>query len=501
MNKPESQIPLWLALTPPLVLIGLLALSVYLFGDSSSSGPNQLALMLAAAAAALVGLYRGQSWAELEKAMIKGIGLSMNACLILLMVGTMIGSWIVSGTAPALIYYGLGLLDPQWLYPVALVICAMVSVSIGSAWTTAGTIGIALLGVAHVMGLSLPITAGAVVSGAYFGDKMSPLSDTTNLAPAMAGSELFTHIRHMLWTTVPSFVIALLLFCWLAAGTESSDTADAIAQSRELLASQFNVGWPTFIPLLVVLGLALRKMPAYPAILLGGLTGALVALLYQPEALNRFAAAAEPGWRATLTAIWQAMTTGYVSNTGDEVLDSLLSRGGMASMLNTVWLIVAAMSFGAVMEHTGLLQRLVQVLLKQVRGTGSLIATTAVTAFGMNIIGSDQYMAIVLPGRMFRLEFKRRGLAPENLSRTLEDAGTMTSALVPWNTCGAFMAGTLGVATLAYAPYAFLNLINPLMAIIYGFANFKIVRIDDKALTENDDAEVEPLAQLEVKNA
>ncbi|HEY8567910.1 Na+/H+ antiporter NhaC [Microbulbifer sp.] len=498
MNKPANQIPLWLALVPLLVLIGLLGLSVNLFGDGSSSGPNQLALFLAAAAAALIGLVRGQSWAELEKAMVHGISLSMNACLILLMVGTMIGAWMVSGTAPALIYYGLGLLDPHWLYPVAMVVCALVAVSIGSSWTTAGTVGIALLGVAHVMGLSLPITAGAVISGAYFGDKMSPLSDTTNLAPAMAGTDLFTHIRHMLWTTVPSFLIALVLFTWLALGTDGDGSAETIARSRELLQSQFNIGWPTFLPLLVVLGLALRKVPAYPAILLGALTGALVAIVYQPEALNRFAGESTgPGWRATALAIWQAMSSGYVSATGDDVLDSLLSRGGMTSMVNTVWLILAAMSFGAVMEHTGLLQRLVQVLLKQVRGTGSLIATTVATALGMNIVGSDQYMAIVLPGRMFRAEFKRRGLAPQNLSRTLEDAGTMTSALVPWNTCGAFMAATLGVPTLAYAPYAFLNLINPLMAMAYGFANFKIVRIGDEDMEDVR----EPALVMEVTNA
>jgi NhaC family Na+:H+ antiporter len=354
----------------------------------------------------------------------------------------------------------------------------MVSISIGSAWTTAGTIGIALLGVAHVLGLSLEITAGAVVSGAYFGDKMSPLSDTTNLSPAMAGSELFTHIRHMFWTTGPAFLIALLLFVWLASDVSSQTTSTtAIEQSRAVLAQEFAIGWPTMIPLALVLGLALRKVPAYPAILLGALAGGVVALVYQPDALQRMGGdGIADGWRS-VKAVWSALTSGYQSNTGDAVLDSLLSRGGMASMLNTVWLIISALSFGAMMEHTGLLKRLVALLLKRVRGTGSLITTTVSTAIGMNIIGSDQYMSIVLPGRMFRLEFERRGLAPENLSRTLEDAGTMTSALVPWNTCGAFMASTLGVATLAYAPYAFLNLATPFIAILYGFTNFKITRL------------------------
>ena len=291
----------------------------------------------------------------------------------------------------------------------------------------------------------------------------------------MAGSELFTHIRHMFWTTFPAFIIALVLFTWLAWGASSDGVnADAIAQSRSLIAQQFGSGWPTMVPLAGVLTLAWRKIPAYPAILIGALTGGLVALLYQPDALQRMGGGDfSPAWQSA-KAIWTALTSGYVSTTGDPVLDSLLSRGGMSSMLTTVWLIISALSFGAMMEHTGLLKRLVAVLLKRVKGTGSLITTTVATAVGMNFVGSDQYMAIVLPGRMFRLEFERRGLAPENLSRTLEDAGTMTSALVPWNTCGAFMAATLGVSTLAYAPYAFLNLLTPFVAILYGFTNFKI---------------------------
>jgi len=482
MNNIKRPVHLAFALLPIGTLVGLLASSVYLYGDESSSGPNQIALLLSAGVAALLGLWQGQKWKELEAAMIQGISLAMNACLILLVVGALIGSWILSGTVPALIYHGLGLLDPQWLYPVSLVVCALVSISIGSSWTTASTIGIALLGVAHVLGLSLEITAGAVISGAYFGDKMSPLSDSTNLSPAMAGSELFTHIRHMFWTTGPAFLIALVLFTWLA-WESVSDTASAVAieQSRALLATEFVIGWPTLVPLFVVLGLALRKVPAYPAILLGALVGGLVALLYQPEVLVRVGGNdVDGGWRS-IKAVWSALTSGYQSYSGDPVLDNLLSRGGMVSMLNTVWLIISALSFGAMMEHTGLLKRLVALLMKRVRGTGSLITTTVATAIGMNIFGSDQYMSIVLPGRMFRVEFERRGLAPENLSRTLEDAGTMTSALVPWNTCGAFMASTLGVATLAYAPYAFLNLITPLVAILYGFTGFKITRLPSAA--------------------
>jgi len=478
-NKP---IPLWLALLPLLFLIMMLASSVSLFGDNSSYGPNQIALMLAAGAASLIGLYLGESWADMERAMVEGISLALKACLILLAVGSLIGSWMLAGTAPVVIYAGLGILDPSWFYPAALIICALVAVSIGSSWTTAGTIGIALMGIAQIMGLSMPITAGAVISGAYFGDKMSPLSDTTNLAPAMVGADLFVHIRHMMWTTIPSFVISLVLFTIIGLNTETTQApVESIESARNLLRENYTIAWPTILPLVLLLILAMRKVSAFPTIAIGALAGCVVALIWQPELVQSFG---NPdgdlsAWAGNIKALFMALADGFQISTGSESLDALLSRGGMSSMLNTIWLIMSAMCFGGVMEHTGLLQRIVDALLKGVHGTGSLITTTVLTAIGMNIIAADQYIAIVLPGRMYRMEFARRGLAPQNLSRTLEDAGTMTSALVPWNTCGAFMAATLGVPTLAYAPYAFLNLFNPIIAIIYGITNFKIVPLDE----------------------
>ena len=477
----KKPIPLWLALLPLAFLIGLLSLSVKLFGDGSSYGPNQISLLLAAGVTGVVGLYLRIPWDEMETAMIESIMLAMKANLILLAVGALIGSWMLAGTAPSIIYLGLGILDPGWFYPATLVICAMVAVSIGSSWTTAGTVGLALVGIAQIMDLSMAVTAGAVISGAYFGDKMSPLSDTTNLAPAMVGVDLFVHIRHMVWTTTPSFLIALLLFTFMGMNTDTNQVSTGdITAARAVLQQNYYIGLPTVIPLVLLLGLAMRRVSAFPSIAIGALAGCVVALIWQADLVQSFG---DPDgtmapWAASAKGLIAVMADGFQIETGDASLDELLSRGGMSSMLNTIWLIMSAMCFGGAMERTGLLQRIVDALLKGVRGTGTLIATTVLTAIGMNIIAADQYMSIVLPGRMYRLEFARRGLAPENLSRTMEDAGTMTSALVPWNTCGAFMAATLGVPTLAYLPYAFVNLLNPVLAVIYGFTNFKITPLE-----------------------
>lgn len=485
-TQSETPIPLWLALLPLLFLIFLLALSVNLFGDNASYGPNQISLMLAAGITGLIGLYLRMPWQEIESAMVDSITLALKSCLILLAVGSLIGSWMLAGTAPAIIYFGLGILDPSWFFPATLLICALVALSIGSAWTTASTVGLALVGVAQIMDLSLPVTAGAVISGAYFGDKMSPLSDTTNLAPAMVGVDLFVHIRHMAWTTGPAFLIALVLFAFMGWSNETSLAPAAdIANSRAILNQRYALGFPAMFPLILMFALAMRKVSAFPSIAIGALAGCVIALVWQPQLVRDFGdpEGTMSSWAASTKALFMVMADGFQIETGDASLDHLLSRGGMSSMLNTIWLIICAMCFGGTMERTGLLQRIVDALLKRVRGTGSLITTTVLTAIGMNIIAADQYIAIVLPGRMYRLEFARRGLAPQNLSRTIEDAGTMTSALVPWNTCGAFMTATLGVPTLAYLPYAFINLLSPMIAIVYGITNFKIAAMEQDVET------------------
>jgi NhaC family Na+:H+ antiporter len=479
-----SAIPLWMAILPLFVLVCMLAGSVGLFGSDAASGPSQIGLMIAAAVACVMGMLRGQAWAEIEQALVDGIMLAMKACLILLMIGALIGSWMLAGTAPAIIHLGLGVLDPAWFYPAAMILCALVSVAIGSSWTTAATVGLALIGIAHILGVSSEITAGAIISGAYFGDKMSPLSDSTNLAPAMVSVDLFVHIKHMFWTTTPSFIIALCLFTVLGWGGEQTAGGDsAIVTARLVLEQNYALGWPVFFPLVLLLGLSLTRVPALPTIFLGAAAACVVAAFYQGESTRLFgdSSGTLSSHTAAIKALWMAVSTGYTASTGDAALDSLLSRGGMGNMLTTIWLIISAMCFGGVMEHTGFLRRIVIAALKGVRGTGSLIFTTVITCIGMNIVAADQYISIVLPGRMYQMEFRRRGLAPENLSRTLEDAGTMTSALVPWNTCGAFMAATLGVATLDYLPYAFLNLLNPVIAIIYGVFNIRITPLDGDA--------------------
>lgn len=465
------------ALLPLSVLIVLLVLSVRLFGDGASSGPNQIALLLAAGTAMLIGLRNGLAYVDLQHAVVKGVSLATTAIFILLAVGALIGTWVLSGTVPALIYYGLQLLHPSWFYPAVCLICAVVGLAIGSSWTVAGTVGVALMGVAVGLGLDPAIAAGAVISGAYFGDKMSPLSDTTNLAPAAAGSELFAHIRHMSWTTLPAFVLALVIFTIIGLRQAGVGDAGALAPLLAGLDARFDIVPHLLIPLVVLLWMAMRKMPAFPTIAIGALLGAVFAVLFQREAVLALAGVnSDHPVMQLIGGAWRALFDGYQADSGDDTMDSLLNRGGMASMLNTVWLIVCAMAFGACMERAGLLERLVEQILRAVRGPGSLVVATILTAIGVNVIASDQYIAIVLPGRLFKLEFERQGLDPVNLSRAVEDGGTMTSALVPWNTCGAYMAATLGVATLDYLPYALLNWLSPLIAMAMAIAGFKLLR-------------------------
>ena len=480
------------SLVPVLVLIGLLAASVAFFGDGSSGGPNQIALVLASGVGILIGVLHGHPWRTLERGIVQGIGLAMGAIVILLMVGALVGSWILGGIVPTMIYYGLGLLTPAVYYPAACLICSMVSLATGSSWTTAGTVGVALIGIAAA-GFNVGLAAGAIISGAYFGDKMSPLSDTTNLAPAMAGTDLFTHIRHMVWTTTPSWLVALALFAVIGFTSTAPQDTTAVTEILRALDASFVIGPHMLIPVALVLGMVAMKVPAYPALLIGSLIGCVFGVVFQPQAVLTFVASPElPAWAALVKGAWVALYDGFRLQSGNAALDELLTRGGMSGMLTTVWLILVAMMFGAVMETTGMLQQIAVSILGMVRGTGSLIAATLVTAFGMNVVASDQYIAIVLPGRMFRAEYERRRLHPKNLSRALEDAGTLTSSLVPWNTCGAFMAQTLGVATFTYAPFAFFNLLNPLVSAAYGFTGFTIEKLPARADGPADQAASNP---------
>jgi NhaC family Na+:H+ antiporter len=468
------------AFLPVISLVALLATAVAYFGNDSSYGPNQIALLVAMGIAVVIGIKNGHKWHDIEKAIINGISLSLGAVLILLAVGALIGTWLLSGTVPTMIYYGLQILDPSWFYAAACIICGIVALSIGSSWTTAATIGVALIGIAQGLSLDPAITAGAVISGAYFGDKISPLSETTNLAPAIAGSELFSHIRYMFWTTVPSISTAIVLFLILGFSEETTATTSSITDLSNQLAQQFNISLLNLVPLVVLLFLAIKKVPAFPSVAIGALMGGLWAVLFQQELILRLASENTGILTANIKVVWTAFFDGVSIATGNAELDKLLSGGGMSKMLNTIWLIMCALSFGAVLEYLGMLRKFVSAILAAAKSTGSLIASTVATCIGTYLITADQYLAIVMPGRLYKEVYQRRGLHPLVLSRTLEDSGTITSPLIPWNTCGAYMYSVLLVNPLDYIFYAFFNLINPVLAVVYGFIGFNIKKLATK---------------------
>lgn len=466
------------ALIPVIVLIGMLAGTVYVFG-LDSFGPNQVAMIMAAAVAAMIGIKNGHRWADIERGMIETISLSMQSILILLMVGALIGSWILAGTVPSMIYYGVELMSPDYFYLSACIVCALLGFSIGSSWTVAGTLGIGLMGIAAALNLSLPISAGAIISGAYFGDKLSPLSETTNLAAAVTSNNLFEHIQHMLWTTIPGFVITLMLFFILGIGSGSNVVISEIVALQESMQQTFTINIFMLIPMILLLSMAVKKLPALSTLICGTVVGCLFAIAFQWDVVI---ALADDQNLAPIAAVFKGLFTsmyrGYTSITGNEAMDTLLSKGGMANMLTTIGLVINAMAFGGAMAKTGLLERLVEAALSRVKTAGGLITSTVGTCVGTNILAADQYLAVVIPGQMFVKSYQQRNLQTLNLSRTLEDSGTLTSALIPWNTCGAYMSATLGVSTFLYAPFAFFNILCPIIAIIYGYAQIGLKKID-----------------------
>ena len=455
----------------------LLSLNVYIFSDDATYGSNQIALLLAATVAALISMRQGYKWRAILDGIVRSISSAMAAILILLLIGSLAGTWLISGIVPALIYYGLSILNPTIFLFAAVIVSAVVSVATGSSWTTAATVGIALVGIGQTMGIDEGVVAGAIISGAYFGDKMSPMSDTTNLAPAMAGTDLFTHIRYMAYTTVPSITITLIIFLIWGFTFDAKAQLGTISLVQEAISSKFNINLWLFIVPAVVIFMIIKRVPALPALLTGTLLGGVFAIIFQPDVVLGVAGETEPGFYSYYEGVMRAMFEETSVATGNATVDDLLSAGGMYGMMNTIWLIICAMIFGGAMETAGMLQRLANSIIKYAHSTGSLVASTAVTCGFMNVTASDQYLAIVVPGRMFNKIYRERGLAPENLSRTLEDSGTVTSVLVPWNTCGAYQSGVLGVATFSYIPFAFFNLISPLMTIFFAYAGIKIRKL------------------------
>ncbi|MEM1137821.1 MAG: Na+/H+ antiporter NhaC, partial [Bacteroidota bacterium] len=469
-----------IAIIPILFLIIALSINVYIFGDDGLSGSNQTILVLASAVAALVASTLGYTWSELLKGAVKSISSAMPSMLILLLIGSLAGTWLLSGIVPALIYYGLQILNPTIFLFAACIVCAIVSIATGSSWSTVATIGIALLGIGKALGLDEGLIAGAIISGAYFGDKMSPLSDTTNLAPAVAGTDLFTHIRYMAYTTIPSITITLIIFLIIGFWGIENTTRPDIQEILVAIENSFNITPLLFIVPIVVIGMIIKKVPAIPSLLTGSVLGGIFAVFFQPQVLEQIAGNENTFAITAYIAVMKALYGDISITTDNAIVNELLSSGGMYGMLGTIWLILCAMVFGGIMEISGLLHKITEGIITLANSTGSLIASTAGTCLFFNVTASDQYLAIVVPGRMYADTFKDRGLAPENLSRTLEDSATVTSVLVPWNTCGATQSGVLGVATIAYAPYCFFCIISPFMTILFGFLNIKIRKLQKK---------------------
>jgi NhaC family Na+:H+ antiporter len=460
---------LGISLIPVVVLIASLFYTIVVL-----EGSGHIPLLFGAMVAAVIsGMSFGMSWDDIQKGLTGGIITALPAILILMIVGLLIGVWIASGVVPVMIFYGLKILAPGYFLVATCLICALISLATGSSWSTAATVGLAMMGVGQALGISAGMTAGAVISGAYFGDKMSPLSDTTNLAPAVAGTQLFTHIRHMVYTTVPALVIALVIFTVIGImrpASGSVETPDYLLM-LSTLSESFNLSpWLLIAPVAVLL-LVWKKTPALPALMGGVVVGAVLLLIFQREA--------GVGLASTFGRLVDSLYSGFVSETGVASVDELLTRGGLTSMLDTIALIMVALAFGGIMESSGMLARLAAAVLRLARSTGSLIAVTIFSCFGMNILASDQYLAIIVPGRMYRGAYLKRGLHPKNLSRALEDSATLTSPLIPWNTCGAYMSTVLGVSCFTYLPFAFLNLASPLISMFYGFTGLTIEKIED----------------------
>jgi NhaC family Na+:H+ antiporter len=541
----------------------LLAISViFIWGDSSLDGANQMALLMSAAVAMLIGWKLNYSFKEMLKGVTNAINTALPAIIILLLIGALAGTWLISGIVPTMIYYGLKILNPTIFLFSACIISAIISLATGSSWSTIATVGVALFGIGQALGITPGLVAGAIISGAYFGDKMSPMSDTTNLAPAVAGSDLFTHIRYMLYTTIPSISIALIVFLvWGFFVGEGGSDAD-IQDMLTAIESSFYISPILFLVPAAVIALIIMKVDAIPALFVGVLLGGLFAVIFQSDIISDHGKKnnvyltgeqvddltirwyTEDGdevskdaeawnldggtyflhidkgneslhqivtlpsgleseeevfnvegeqpletWGLSLSlkrssylessyrSVIDAMTVSTGVSTNNATVDDLLGTSGMSGMLNTIWLIVCAMAFGGVLEHLGMLNRITETLVSKAQSNGSLIATTALTCVGFNVTASDQYLSIVVPGKMYAKEFEKRGLAAQNLSRTLEDAGTVTSVLIPWNTCGAVQSNVLGIATGEYFIYCIFNLVSPIMTMTFGFLGIKIAKL------------------------
>ena len=473
MKKPG----LLLSLVPVLALIVLLMVGVFIFGDDLTSGPSQIAIFGAAVLTALIGMYGLKvPWSRFEEKVGENLGNTSTAIIILLSIGALTATWMLSGIVPTMIYYGLKLIHPKIFIVLTFLLCAIVSLLAGSSWTTVGTIGVALFGAGTFIGIPSGWLAGAIISGAYLGDKVSPLSDTTNLSASIAGVNLYTHVRYTLLTTLPALVICLVVYGIVGFVVPVTSEVE-VGRQMTVLQETFHIsGWYLLVPVFTIF-LIFRKVPPVVTLFLSALAGGILAYFAQPQIIDRIVGPEAEGWRRFFGSLMQMMSTDVSIETPDPLITRLASTHGMAGMVNTVWIIIAVMFFGGCLSACGMVERITAAIIAKVQRMGGLVAATILSCIFCNLTLSDQFMSILLPGNMFRDAYKRFGLAPEVLSRTLEDSGTVSSVLVPWNTCAVVQSSVLGVATMAYFPFAIFCFITPLIAIFYATFNIKIHRL------------------------
>ena len=476
MKESELKISLIESMIPLLCLILLLSYNVFVFGESAMDGSNQFILLLGASVGIFIGIRSGISFKKMINYVSSNLKSITGAILILLLVGSLSGTWLISGIIPSMIYYGLQVLNPNVFLPSCLVICAVISLSTGSSWTTSATVGIALIGIGKALGIPSGMVAGAVISGAYFGDKLSPLSDTTNLAPAVSNTDLFTHIRYLTITTIPTILVALIILSILNLFTEVNGSSENVSMLNSIK-NTFYISPFLFIVPIVVVFMIFKKTPPLIALFIGTVLGAVFALFFQIDTISQIS-----GGNNNISDVYKVILNSITVETeiesGNKILNELFSSGGMKGMLNTIWLVICAMVFGGIMEAIGALKRISNFLLNIGKSTFSLFASTVGSCLTINLSASDQYLSIVIPGKMFSKAYEDKGLAPENLSRTLEDSGTVTSVLIPWNTCGAYQSGILGVGVLEYFVYAIFNWLSPFTTLFVAAINFKIKQLN-----------------------
>jgi len=491
-QETPNNMPLWLALLPVVVLILALTLNVlFVYGDNALGGASQMVIILVAGLTAAIGLSRGVAWAHIQERIVATIGNAMPSILILLLVGALASIWLLSGTVPTLVYYGLKLLNPAIFLVACCLACAVTSVMSGSSWSTAATIGVAMVAVGRALEIPDGLIGGAIISGSYFGDKISPLSDTTNLAAAVTETPVFDHIRYLLFTTGPSMIISLILFTTIGLGLDTSDSAVDVSVELAIEAA-FNINIWLLIPPVLVLTLIVKKVPAIPALFAGIVAGVICVVVFQQPVLASLSSTVSvtpvnegfanfyqpnPGY----VLIMDTLFKGVAIDTSVPMISELFGASGMEGMLGTVWLILAAMTFGGVMDACGNLTRIMESVKGLAKGFFSLVACTSGTCIVTNLSTSDQYISVAIPGRMYSDLYREKGFARENLSRTLEDTGTVTSVLIPWNTCGAYHASVLGIGTLTYLPFCFFNLLSPIMTLFYAWFMIKIKRVEPTA--------------------